>query len=166
MFCFTFALVPLYNVFCKVTGLNGKVDIEKPKDNARYRASDVEIQERLVTIEFDVNRNAALPCVITPQHMALRIKPGALTITSYQIKNLTGKKLVVQAIPSISPGKVAKYLKKLECFCFDQQVLQPYESAFLPLKFWLEPEFPESVHRLTLSYTIFEVKNKESSHGT
>lgn len=156
MFGFSFALVPLYNVFCSVTGLNGKVDINNPS-SARYRVQSHQIQNRLVTIEFDVNRNQNLLCEIKPEHLALRIKPGELTLTSYYVKNLTDKKLIIQAIPSITPGRVAKYLKKLECFCFNQQVLKPFEAVKLPLRFWLEPEFPDSVHRLTLSYTLFDV---------
>lgn len=168
MFCFTFALIPLYNVFCKITGLNGKLVDGVNATGARYRIREDQIIDRLVTVEFDVNRNPNLRCLISPQHLALRIKPGALTITSYQVKNLTDKKMVIQAVPSISPGKVAKYLKKLECFCFSPQILKPYESLTLSLKFWLEPEFPGSVHRLTLSYTVFDVTDpkKESLHGT
>lgn len=167
MFGFSFALVPLYDVFCKVTGLNGKPDLNSFTP-ARYRILSNQIQNRLVTIEFDVNKNALLPCVIQPEHIALRIKPGELTNTSYLVKNLSDKKILIQAVPSISPGKVAKYLKKLECFCFTQQVLKPHESVKLPLRFWLEPEFPESVHRLTLSYTLFEVSDlkKEKNSGT
>lgn len=157
MFAFTFALVPIYNVFCDVTGLNGKVDINGKNALARYKLTEQEIVNRLVTVEFDVNINKELKCEIKPEHTALQIKPGALAHTSYYVKNLSDKKIIIQAIPSITPGKVAKYLKKLECFCFNQQVLNPYESANLPLRFWLEPEFPDSVHRMTLSYTLFDV---------
>jgi cytochrome c oxidase assembly protein subunit 11 len=167
MFGYSFALVPLYNVFCNVTGLNGKPDLNTAS-NSRYRVEPHQIQNRFVTIEFDVNKNVDLRCEIKPEHQALRIKPGALTTTSYFVKNLSDKKIIIQAIPSISPGKVAKYLKKLECFCFNQQILKPYESVKLPLRFWLEPEFPDSVYRLTLSYTLFEVKDlkKENNRGT
>ncbi len=168
MFGFSFALVPLYDVFCKVTGLNGKVDKSDFASGSRYRITEDQIVDRLVTIEFDVNRHSKVGLQIIPQHQALLIKPGALTFTSYTVKNLTDKKMIIQAIPSISPGKVAKYLKKLECFCFTPQTLKPYETATLPLKFWLEPEFPDDVHRLTLSYTLFDVTEheKEKRLGT
>lgn len=169
MFGFTFALIPLYSVFCKVTGLNGKVDISAPTAlTGRYKMPSGEIQSRLITVEFDVNRNANLKCEISPQHTALQVSPGNLTATSYFVKNMSNQKIVIQAIPSISPGRAARYLKKLECFCFNQQVLQPYESMHLPLRFWLEPEIPDSVHRLTLSYTLFDVtqSHKETTSGT
>jgi cytochrome c oxidase assembly protein subunit 11 len=68
--------------------------------------------------------------------------------------------MLIQTIPSISPGFAAKYLKKLECFCFTQQLLEPGQTLELPLRFWLESEIPESIHRLTLSYTIFDVSAK------
>lgn len=157
MLGFSFALVPLYNVFCKITGINGKVDLQDSGTRARYK-NDQPIPNRLVTVEFDVNRNAQVPCHILPKHTALQVQPGVLTHTSYQVTNLSHQKLVIQAIPSISPGKVAKYLKKLECFCFNQQILEPHATMDLPLRFWLEPEFPDTVHRMTLSYTVFEIK--------
>jgi len=160
MFLFSFALVPLYNVFCKVTGLNGKVDTRHPGTFTRYQSKDLGALSRIIAVEFDVNRNQEAPCEIVPQHSVLSVKPGELTSTSYTVKNLTGKTLVIQAIPSISPGVVAQFLKKLECFCFNQQVLKPYETLQLPLRFWLEPEFPESIHRLTLSYTVFDVTHR------
>lgn len=160
MFGFTFALVPLYSVFCKVTGLNGKIDINGPVKLSRYQAQKTDIPLRLVTVEFDTNRHQKIACEFTPNHTALQVIPGELTHTSYHIKNLSRHKITVQAIPSISPGIVAKHFQKLECFCFTQQTLNPGEALDLPLRFWLEPEFPSNVHRLTLSYTLFDVTNK------
>jgi cytochrome c oxidase assembly protein subunit 11 len=156
MFGFTFALVPIYNVFCKVTGLNGKVDIQRPEAFRRYKDTDL-TNSRLITVEFDVNRNRNLNCEFSPQHTAIQLKTGELTLTSYHVKNLTNKTIVIQAIPSITPGVAAKYLKKLECFCFNKQTLKPGEAMHLPLRFWLEPEIPDEVKRLTLSYTLFDV---------
>lgn len=160
MFGFSFALVPIYNVFCQVTGLNGKVDTNQQALYTRYKANakeDPSVPVRFVTVEFDVNRNEKIACEIIPKHLALQVIPGELSTTSYYVKNLTNQKMVIQAIPSISPGIVAKYLKKLECFCFTPQELKPYESQQLALRFWLEPEIPDNVHRLTLSYTLFDV---------
>lgn len=156
MFFFTFALVPIYSVFCKITGLNGKVDIQRPEVFARYKDSDLE-NSRLITVEFDVNRNRELHCEFSPQHTAIQVKTGELTLTAYHVKNLTNKTITIQAIPSITPGVAAKHLKKLECFCFEKQTLKPGESMHLPLRFWLEPEIPDDVKRLTLSYTLFDV---------
>lgn len=157
MFAFTFALIPLYNVFCQITGLNGKVDIQHPEQFTRYKDKTLQEITRRIVVEFDTNRNRELLLEFSPEHPALEVKPGELTHTSYHVKNLTSKKIIVQAIPSITPGIIAKHLKKLECFCFNQQTLQPGESMSLPLRFWLEPEIPEDIHRLTLSYTLFDV---------
>jgi len=164
MFGFTFALIPIYDAFCKVTGLNGKVDTMHPGTFTRYKSDDTELSGRKIVVEFDVNRNRNLDCDFSPQHTAIQVKPGELTLTSYQVKNLTSRTLIIQAIPSISPGIAAKYLKKLECFCFNKQTLKPGESMGLPLRFWLEPEIPDEVKRLTLSYTLFDVThmNQES----
>jgi cytochrome c oxidase assembly protein subunit 11 len=158
MFAFSFALIPLYNVFCQVTGLNGKIDERHPLTyTPRYKTAQSETPSRLITVEFVVNLNQQIPILFQAEHTALQVIPGELTISSYYVKNLTQKKMIIQAIPSISPGIVAKYLKKLECFCFNKQALNPGEEMRLPLRFWLEPEFPDDVHRMTLSYTLFDV---------
>jgi cytochrome c oxidase assembly protein subunit 11 len=157
MFAFSFALVPLYNVFCSVTGLNGKVDFERAATFVRYKNLDPEALKRSVMVEFDTNRNQKIPCEFIPEHHHLPVTPGELALTSYYVKNLTNRDMIIQAIPSISPGLAAKYLKKLECFCFERQALKPGESMKLPLRFWLEPEIPKDIHRLTLSYTLFDV---------
>ena len=157
MFGFSFALVPLYNALCKVTGLNGKVDLKNAALFSRYKNPD--LQRTPIVVEFDSTRNQNLDCELTPEHTSLSVIPGVLTLTSYKAKNRTKKTMVVQAIPSISPGIAAQHLKKLECFCFNQQILQPGEVVSLPLRFWLEPEIPSTVHRLTLSYTLFVSSN-------
>ncbi len=157
MFGFSFALVPLYNALCRVTGLNGKIDIKNAALLSRYK--DLDLQRAPIVVEFDSTPNQKLQCDLRPEHTSLSVVPGVLTITSYTAINRTGKTLVVQAIPSISPGIAAQYLKKLECFCFNQQILQPGQMVSLPLRFWLEPEIPKTVHRLTLSYTLFEIKS-------
>jgi cytochrome c oxidase assembly protein subunit 11 len=163
MFAFSFALVPLYNVLCNLAGINGKVDIRHPGTYSRYKINKDHIQERLIAVEFDVNRNRQLACEFHPTHTVLQVRPGELSFNSYYVKNLTNHEITIQAIPSISPGVVAKHLKKLECFCFNKQTLKAGEAMVLPLRFWLEPEIPDTIHRLTLSYTLFDVtKNKES----
>lgn len=156
MFGFSFALVPLYTVFCKVTGLNGKVELKGPNALTRYKNTDL-TNSRLIIVELDVNRNRNLNCEFSPTHTALQLKTGELAATTYHVKNLTNKTITIQAIPSITPGKAAKYLKKLECFCFNKQILKPGEAMQLSLRFWLEPTLPCDVKRLTLSYTLFDV---------
>jgi cytochrome c oxidase assembly protein subunit 11 len=161
MFGFTFALVPLYDVLCRSTGLNGKVDYTGPStDGGRYRIPTDEIPNRIVTIEFDVTHNKDMPWIFRPKHTTLQVRPGEVNSTAYFAKNTTGKTMVAQAIPSITPGIVAIHFKKLECFCFEQQLLHPGQEAEMPLRFVLDPDFPHDIHRLTLSYTLFDMTDR------
>lgn len=157
---FAFALVPLYNVFCDVTGLNGKMDL-----SLQAATSSGIDMSRQVTVEFVVINNNEMPWDFKPKHDALVVFPGELAATAYYAKNTTTKTMLAQAIPSISPSRVSKYFKKVECFCFTNQKLGPGQSAYLGLRFYLDPSFPKDVHRVTLAYTIFDVTNKELSHG-
>src|SRR4029079_7454666 len=87
MFGFTFALIPIYNVFCQVTGLNGKIDPKYSQKSALYKIQDPTVLQRRITVEFDTNRNKTLPCEFSPTHTVLQVIPGELTHTSFHIKN-------------------------------------------------------------------------------
>ena len=158
---FAFALVPLYNVFCDVTGLNGKIDL------TQVAATPAGIDEsRSVTVEFVVNYNEKMPWDFQPKHTTLVLHPGQVMSTAYFAKNPTNRTMIAQAIPSISPSKVSKHFKKIQCFCFDSQQLGPGESAYLGLRFYLDPDFPEDVQRLTLAYTLFDItKDSDQASG-
>jgi cytochrome c oxidase assembly protein subunit 11 len=156
MFAFTFMLVPLYNVFCDVTGLNGKMDL-----SITAAIPSGIIQDRIVTVEFVVHHNQDMPWEFKPQHTILKLHPGELAKTAYFAKNPTKSTMTAQAIPSITPSKASKHLKKIECFCFNSQKLGAGESAHLGLQFYLDPDLPKDVQRLTLAYTLFDV-SKES----
>ncbi|MES2211921.1 MAG: cytochrome c oxidase assembly protein [Pseudomonadota bacterium] len=153
MFAFAFALIPLYNVMCKTLGINGKPNM------AAINAEVVSKQDmsRTIRIEFDTTLNEQLKWEFRPLQKTADLHPGGVIQTGYYAKNLTDKTMTIQAIPSVTPGKAAKYIRKLECFCFTSQTLGPHESADLPLTFILEAEIPEDVHTLTLSYTLFDV---------
>ena len=152
MAAFAFALVPLYNVFCDVTGLNGKLDLGIVA--AIPQGMDI---SRQITVEFVVTQNQQMPWEFKPKHTSLVVHPGQLAATAYYAKNTTNKTMQAQAIPSISPSRVSKYFKKVECFCFNSQQLGPGETAYLGLRFYLDPNFPKDVQRVTLSYTIFDI---------
>lgn len=149
---FAFVLVPLYNVFCDVTGLNGKLDLTKIA--ATPKGIDL---TRTITVEFVVSHNREMPWGFKPKHQELTVHPGELVSTAYYANNPTSRTMIAQAIPSITPSKVSRYFKKVECFCFSNQKLGPGETAHLGLRFYLDPAFPADVHRLTLAYTIFDV---------
>jgi cytochrome c oxidase assembly protein subunit 11 len=161
---FAFVLVPIYDVFCDVTGLNGKLDL-----SVKAATSQGVDMSRTVTVEFVVSHNNQMPWEFKPKNKTLVVHPGELASTAYYAKNNTGHTMTAQAIPSISPSKVSKYFKKVECFCFTSQKLGPGEAAHLGLRFYLAADFPKDVHRLTLAYTIFDVTNanitQEQAHG-
>jgi len=152
MAAFAFLLVPLYNVFCDVTGLNGKLDLSIAA--ATSQGIDA---TRDVTVEFVVNQNRAMPWQFTPKHSSLTLHPGQLATTAYFAKNTTSKTMYAQAIPSISPSRASKFFKKVECFCFTSQKLGPGETRYLGLRFYLDPALPKEIKRITLAYTIFDI---------
>lgn len=155
MSAFGFLLVPLYNVFCEVTGLNGKLDLtiaEAPTGIDRTRQ---------ITVEFVVSQNAEMPWDFKPKHHSVVLHPGQLMTTAYFAKNKSSCTMFAQAIPSITPAKARKYFKKVECFCFNKQKLGPGETAHFGLRFYLDPEIPQDVQRVTLAYTIFDITQQE-----
>ncbi len=158
MFGFGFALVPLYEVFCEVTGLNGKTS-DSP---AVYRTAGAGVAvavEREVRVQFLAVNNGSMPWQFrAPAESELRIAPGAAPVhLSYYARNDTDRDMVAQAVPSVSPGRAAKHLRKIECFCFERQPLAAGEEAELSLRFYLDADFPADIGTVTLSYTLFDV---------
>lgn len=152
MFAFGFALVPLYDVFCEVAGINGKTS------NEAYQAVEVKVDEsRTVTVQFIAQNNDKMSWQFKPNDRVIRVHPGESTRTTFYAKNPTDKTMVAQAIPSVSPGKAAEFFHKTECFCFNQQTLNGGESLDMPLQFIVDQDLPKDIHTITLSYTIFDV---------
>ena len=152
MFGFGFAMVPFYDLFCQITGINGKTNAE-----ALVAAEDNTIDKsRLITVQFVATNNAELPWEFKPNLFTIKVHPGAMTKTSYFAENLTDKTMTVQAIPSVTPGLAAKYLKKTECFCFTQQTLAGGAKMDMPLLFHIDPSLPKDITTITLSYTLFD----------
>jgi cytochrome c oxidase assembly protein subunit 11 len=155
MFAFGFALVPLYDVFCEITGANGKTAGKFTVTQAQ------EIDEqRLVTIQFLTSNNGDMPWEFRPKKRMLKIHPGELNSTSFYVRNPANKTMVAQAVPSVSPFHAAQYLHKTECFCFDQQQLAQGEEMDMPLRFIIDADLPKDVNTLTLSYTLFDVTDQ------
>jgi cytochrome c oxidase assembly protein subunit 11 len=149
MFGFGYALVPLYDLLCDITGINGKV--------ARAEASiarDVG-ESRTVTVEFMGNAMVGLPWEFKPITKKMDVHVGRLTEAKYFVRNLTNDTIVGQAIPSVAPGVAAAKFKKIECFCFSQQTLKPGEAREMPVRFVVEKDLDSAVHTITLSYAFF-----------
>lgn len=159
MFGFGFALVPIYDVFCEWTGLNGKTG-----GPVEYSATQEVAKERLVTVQFTASNNAGMSWTFEPIVHQVEVHPGELTEIRYRARNPSLGRMVGQAVPSVSPLKAADYLRKTECFCFTQQVLEGGEAIEMPVLFYVDPALPADVTKLTLSYTLFDVtKNFEVS---
>lgn len=157
MFAFGFALVPIYNSLCKTLGINGKTNPEA----VAYDVSKAKInKEREVLVEFVATNNSGVPWEFYPKISKIRVHPGEIARLAFYAENKTDHKMTVQAIPSVTPGIAAKYLKKTECFCFTQQTLNGHEAMNMPLLFHLDAELPENVKTVTLSYTLFDVSGR------
>lgn len=151
MFGFGYSLVPLYNVICKVTGLNGKTG----GPTALSSASTVD-ESRTITIEFIANNNANLPWKFYPLVKKITLHPGENKRIAFYAENDANHDMTVQAIPSVTPGEAANYLKKTECFCFTQQTLKSGEGLDMPVVFHIDSALPKKIKLITLSYTLFD----------
>ena len=158
MFGFGFALIPFYKKICEVTGVNNvfKADVV---ENTQVDTA------RLVTIEFDSNLGGKLPWTFRPLQTSVRIHPGAMTTVMYEIRNSTDRAVTGQAVPSYGPQLAVRYFKKLECFCFTQQTLQPGETRQMPVVFVIGPGLPDDVNTITLSYSFFEIEGTARKAG-
>lgn len=150
MFAFGFALVPLYDVMCKKLGINGKT-------GDKYEGSQVVDQSRQVRVQFVSSNNIDMVWDFYPKSEELVVHPGAVNEMLFVAHNPTDKPMKAQAIPNISPGEVAVYFHKTECFCFTQQTLQPGERIEMPVRFILDRDLPKDVKQLTLAYTLFDI---------
>lgn len=153
MFGFGFALVPLYNVFCELTGLNGKTG------RVEAGALDGRVDEsRLVTVEFTGSVNSRLPWEFAPKTYRMKVHPGKVYEATFIARNLAPDGRVGQAIPSVAPATASRYFDKTECFCFSPQKFEAGETRELPLRFVVDTRLPSEIKTLTLSYTFFESK--------
>ncbi|PKH03736.1 cytochrome c oxidase assembly protein [Psychromonas sp. MB-3u-54] len=151
MFAFAFALVPLYNVFCDITGLNGKPSL------ARAEVSTAVDLNRQVGVGFLTHVQNGAPFEVTVDQARVTVKPGEMNQVTFSAHNLSNESRTMQAVPSISPGLAAQYMHKVECFCFTQQILQPGEKVSLILLFYIDTEITPNIEELTLSYTVFDI---------
>lgn len=154
MFGFGYLLVPLYDVFCEITGLNGKTGrVDEAAIAKRYQPD----LSRTVTVQFVANNNLGMPWKFGPTVASMQVHPGKVYATSFTASNPTTRDMTGQAVPSVAPGKASRYFNKTECFCFDQQPLAAGETKEMPLRFIVDPNLPEDVTTLTLAYTVFDV---------
>lgn len=156
MFVFGFALVPLYDVICDITGLNGKTG-----GRAEVAESGMLIDEaREITVQFIAHHNTEMGWSFQPSVAQMTVRPGEVNVVSYRVSNPNDTVMVGQAIPSVAPNAAASHLNKIECFCFEEQTLQAGETADMPIRFFVDPKLPGNISKLTLSYTLYDITEK------
>jgi cytochrome c oxidase assembly protein subunit 11 len=155
MFGFGYALVPLYDAFCEITGLNGKPGIVQ----AEALSAGVD-QSREVTVEFIGNVNSSLKWQFYPLTKRMRVHPGEVYQTEYYARNLADSDVVGQAVPSVTPAVASKHFDKTECFCFTRQAFAAGEGREMPVRFVVNTRLPKDISTVTLAYTFFKVDNE------
>ena len=153
-----FASVPLYRIFCQVTGFGGTT----MKADAAPGAVAGQ-----VGVRFDANIDPSLPWKFEPEQATVRIQPGARTVVHYKATNFTARKTVGSATFNVSPAVAGQYFSKIECFCFTEQTLKGGESVRMPVVFFVDPKIREDeatrhIDEITLSYTFYPVENPAS----
>jgi len=154
MFGFGFALVPIYDVMCKVLG----VSRETIKTQAQIAPGSASADaSRTVTVQFLANNDGGMSWEFHPHQFEMRVNPGSMNNTTYYVRNPAHRAMIAQAIPSVSPAEAAPYLHKTECFCFRQQPLAAGDEREMPLQFVIDQSLPADIRTITLSYTLFDV---------
>ena len=160
MFCFGYALIPIYKHICDVTGINILSLSERlvPGNGTKQPSNTQVDRSRTITVEFDANARG--PWHFKPEKSSIEVHPGELNTVMYEFQNVQNRTRAAQAIPSYAPHQAASHFNKLECFCFNQYVLKPGEKKRWPVTFVIDPKISKDVATITLSYTFFEVGGK------
>ncbi len=152
MFGFGFALVPLYDLLCEVTGLGGRT-------GGQYTSAEPSTVDktRLVRVNFITNTNDGMPWAFWSDKGGVRVHPGQPKLVKFFVRNPTERVMVGQAVPSVAPMRATAFFHKTECFCFEQQTLQPGETLEMQLRFIVSSELPRNIESIHLSYALFDV---------
>lgn len=160
MFGFGFALVPLYDVFCQVTGIRAPIEasaadtiVERP-------------QSRHVTLELLGSTGNSAPWEFGPVEDSVDVQTGTIQNVDYFARNLAPNAISGVATPDVRPAEAARYFKKIECFCFSQQDFALGEERLLPVRFYIDPDLPAHIDTITLAYTLFEKPKAVASSST
>jgi len=147
------ASVPFYDWFCRVTGFGGTTSVAET-------GSDVVLDQE-ITIRFDASLDRDMPWKFTPAVRTMKIKLGETGLAFYEAHNPTDRPIAGTASYNVTPYEAGGFFTKIDCFCFEMQVLQPGETVMMPVTFYVDPEIATDrdakyVHRITLSYTFYE----------
>jgi len=150
-FAFTWAMVPLYGVFCRLTGI-GSAEANEGRQVVHEAAE----RNRLITVAFVADLASVGSFEFRPQVATMRVHPGEAYATLFYAKNLSAGAAVARAVPSLTPSSAWKYFHRSACFCFGPQKFAVGEGRWLPLRFVVDPALPINIDRLTVSYTFFD----------
>jgi cytochrome c oxidase assembly protein subunit 11 len=153
----SFAAVPLYDLFCRVTGFGGTTQVAD--------APAGRVLDRRMTIRFNAAVNGDMPWQFRPERPAMEVRVGETALASYVARNLSDEPVTGTAVYNVTPQKAGLYFNKIQCFCFDEQVLQPGQSVDMPVYFFVDPAIADDpnlddVGTITLSYTFFRAKSE------
>ena len=157
MFGFGFAMVPLYNLLCQVTGVQS-VALRTAGSPDRTVATALD-RSRSVTVKFDATVNPSLPWKFTAQTRSMQVHPGGLYEVKFLARNRSSDRVTGQAIPSVVPWQATPFFSKLECFCFNKQMLAGGEETEMPLRFMVSTDLPREINSITLSYSFMKLDN-------
>jgi cytochrome c oxidase assembly protein subunit 11 len=158
-----YASVPLYNLFCRVTGYGGTTQ--------QTAVNDTEVIDREIKIHFDASLARGMPWSFKPQQKEIILKVGESGIAFYEAYNPTDKPITGTATYNVTPQKVGEYFVKIDCFCFTEQTLMPGQRVDMPVTFYVDPELDQDedakeVKTITLSYTFFQLKTDKDGEET
>ena len=166
----TYASVPLYKIFCEATGFDGIVktneDEETVAANVRQLSQRLDKSHPLLRIHFSSTLSSLLPWTFEPEQTDISIQPGETALVFYRAKNESNRPIIGISTYNVQPSQAAFYFHKIQCFCFEEQRLEPGEEVDMPVFFYIDPEFVQDpslqgVHDISLSYTFFESKGTE-----
>jgi cytochrome c oxidase assembly protein subunit 11 len=157
-FGFGFALVPLYDLLCAVTGYGDRSALTRASTRAAPLDESQVDESRLVTVEFVANLPSVGNWQFKPEVTSMKVNPGRLYEAKFLALNQTGQPAWAQAVPDVAPSKASAFFRKTECFCFIPQQFAVGEAKHMPVRFIIDPALPKHVDRITLAYTFYDTQ--------
>ncbi len=159
-----YASVPLYEIFCRVTGFGGTIQRVDQAQAATIENLAPQVAGNIMSVRFDSNVNSALPWSFQPENPVDRVSLGARDMAIYIAKNRSDKPVTGTATFNVTPVQAGKYFHKIQCFCFTEQLLKPGQSVRMPVLYYVDPAIlddPEArdINEITLSYTFYPSKD-------
>ena len=157
-----FAAVPLYTLFCQVTGYGGTSQVAVQAPGA--------VEGRMITVQFDASIASGMPWKFKPAQREIKVRIGEEHLAFYRAHNPLKRKVMGTATYNVTPHKAGPYFSKIDCFCFTEQVLEPGQTIEMPVSFFVDPDILkdpglDDVRTITLSYTFFEKPIVEADQG-